>query len=125
MIRRLEKKNWRKNVEECWEVSNKLEACVNNSDVYKAFNVQTNFIFSKSIGKSFLNAYLNNWADGRGFVKAVELFYNPDSEIWTPELVELRNNCNLYALKECCEQKYNLDNLDGDYEWIGGSLTKK
>jgi hypothetical protein len=125
MIRHLEKKNWRKNVDKCWMISDKLINCFRNSTSFASLQSSDKLVITDSIDKNYLYAYLNNWVNNNGFNQNQRSFYNPESEFWKKDgLNLLKEECNLYDLEECCKQTFNLNNLQGDYEWIGGSISK-
>lgn len=133
MIRHIENKNWRKNVDKCWNVSQDITNCILNNPSYQHLEFDSKRIIDDSVNTSFMNKYLQNWvaneaspsSDQSSFSHNQKVFYNPDSDFWKNEsMSKLKEDCNLYGLIECCKDTFNLDNLDGDYEFAGGKIAK-
>jgi hypothetical protein len=132
MIRLIERKNLRSKIETCWGVSDQIENCVRNSENFEKLQPQTKMIVQYSIGKSFLGDFIKKWGHpGLTINEDATQFYNEESKFWTKTsadttyLNELKTECDLFALNECCKATYNLDSLEGNYENIGQSLSKE
>lgn len=126
MYKTVDKKEWRKNIDACWSVQNELQKCIENSENYKALDGMSQKIVKAATGKEFIIEYLNFWVDERNsFSNASSNFYNTDSFFWnnshSNNLQKLYNQCNLFSLLDCCKEKYNLNNLKGNYESVNNS----
>jgi hypothetical protein len=131
MIRLIEKRNYRSKVEACWDISEQTENCVKNSENFAKLNNYTKNIVHYVIGKKYLGDYIRMWANPSiQSNKGASLFFNEESDMWTKEnantesLKLLKEECNLFALHECCKATYNLDSLEGNYENIGQKFKK-
>lgn len=120
MFKVVEKKEWQKFVNKCWDVSNELETCVFNTSEYKNMHPVEKRVISKSIGKTFLFQFFNYFAhDNNMPIISNQLLYNTDSIFWNrngQELDSINSQCNLFKLVDCCKETYNLDNMKGNYE---------
>jgi hypothetical protein len=131
MIRLIEKRNFRNKIEACWDISEQLETCNKNSENFAKLNPYTKNVVHYITGKKYLGDYIRMWANPRVELnKGASLFLNEESDMWTKEnpnsesLKLLKEECNLFALHECCKATYNLDSLEGNYE-IAGQQFKK
>ena len=118
MLRFIEKKNWRKNVEKCWKESEELTQCIQKSPSFlKADGKSQNYLTYIS-GKLFVNHYITHWISGIEH-KDVELLTNKSSSLFSGEnnfYATIDLDCNIGRLAECCKNTFNLTNLQGDYE---------
>jgi hypothetical protein len=127
MLRWIEKKNWRKNIDACWETSDKINQCINNSSTFASFDQELKSVVKKSVSKNFITKYINAWAMGVELSGDEGRFLNNNSDLWgknSEGLEALNTECNLFALNECCKEKYNLENLQGDIEWTAQTIKK-
>jgi hypothetical protein len=127
MLRWIENKNWRKNIDACWETSDKVNQCINNSSTFASFDQELKSIVKKSVSKNFIPKYIHTWASGQELQGDEGNFLNSNSDLWEKNregLEALNTECNLFALNECCKEKYNLDNLQGDIEWTAQTIKK-
>lgn len=117
----ISKKEWRQNIDACWNVQNKLQECLNGSPTFKSLDNATQNLVKESTGKRFILEYLNFWVlrDVRVFSANSQKFYNTDSVFWqnsnSTDLVTLNTECSLFSVLDCCKEKYNLQNLKGNY----------
>ncbi len=131
MIRLVEKRNYRSKIETCWDVSDKLENCVRNSENFSKLNIFTKPIVLYAIGKNYFRDYIRMFGNPAIKFEKATLFYDEESTFWTKnnpnteKLKLLKEECDLYALHECCKANYNLESLAGDYEYIGQFAEKK
>ena len=127
MLRWIEKKNWRKNIESCWESSDKINQCINNSSTFASFHPELKYIVKISVSRNFIPIYIYSWASGVELSGVEGEFLNTNSKLWEgnrEELEALNSECNIFALNECCKEKYNLQNLQGDIEWTAQTIKK-
>jgi len=125
MIRWIEKKNWRNNVQACWTVSENLNKCLDKSQSFESLNPELKSIIRKSVDKNYIVNYINAWINSEE-TSALSLF-NTNSSLWennSESLDSLNSECNILSLHECCKEKFSLDNLEGDYENFAQSLKK-
>lgn len=131
MIRRIEKRNYRTKLDECWNVSDQLESCVKNSENFGKLNRQYKNVVQYAIGKRFLGEYIRMWGNPLlEMSKEASLFYNEESTLWgnnglSENLKALKEECNLYSLHECCKATFTLDSLEGNYENFGQKVQKQ
>jgi hypothetical protein len=131
MIRWIEKKNWRNNIDSCWDVSNNITSCLNKSSTFSTLDATLQSNILKSVNKNYISKYIKNWVanpNSASLLSGVEgEFYNQESNLWSTNkesLEALNSECNILSLQECCQEKYNLKNLEGDYEWAAQKLKK-
>ena len=127
MLRWIEKKNWRKNIDACWATSDSINSCINNSATFAALDEELKSVVKKSVNKNYIPKYINAWVLGSEISGDEGNFYNSSSSLWEKNrenLEALNTECNILALNECCKEKYNLENLQGDIEWKAQTLKK-
>ena len=117
MLRFVEKKNWRKNVESCWQVSDQINSCLNNSNTFSQLDSNAQAAVRNSVSRNYITQYLSAWVEGSN---ATESLLNRNSQLFT----SLNSECNLNSLHECCREKFSLENLEGDYENFAQKLKK-
>ena len=119
--RSFSKKEWRKHIDKCWEVQETLKKCVTGSRDYSKFSDSSQYIIDKAISKGFIYEYLNFYSDDNNqFSPEVQFFYNKNSFFWKKnedKLQRLEEKCNLFSLFDCAEGTYNLENMEGSYEY--------
>jgi hypothetical protein len=127
-VKVVEKREWRTNVEKCWNIQEKLNNCITNSENFKTLDSTAQKTILDSTSKSFIWNYVNMWA--RGGYKApqhYENFFNTSSPLWISNennLIGLNNECNLFSLYECCRDTFDLNNLKGNYEYYNRNLKQ-
>jgi hypothetical protein len=125
-LRQVEKRDWRKNMDKCWNVQEQLNACITNSESFKSLDENAKSVVLGSTNKGFIWNYLNMWA--RPDYKSPEYyndFFNTSSSFWNKNeqsLTALNSECNLFSLYECCKETYDLNNLKGNYEFYNRHL---
>lgn len=128
MIRWIEKKNWRNNIDSCWDVSNNITSCLNKSSTFSTLDSQLQSTVLKSVNRNYISKYIKNWVSNPNpNPNSIEDFYNQESNLWTANkesLEALNTECNILSLHQCCQEKYNLKNLEGDYEWVAQNFKK-
>jgi hypothetical protein len=128
MIRWVEKKNWRKNIEACWNVSDKVNKCLDTSKSFESLDSDLKLIIRKSVHKNYIIKYVNSWVSNTEVTGDERNFYNSSSdlrEINRDNLEALNTECDIFSLQQCCNEKYNLSNLEGDYDYFAQSMKKK
>ncbi len=115
------KKDWRTHIDKCWTVQENLQKCVVNSEEFPSLALKAREVVSKSISKGFIYDYINFYMTGSNmFSVEAKFFYDKESPLWKSHgqnLTPLDQRCNLFSLYECVEQTYNLENLEGSYEF--------
>ena len=123
MLRWIEKKNWRNNMQACWTVSENINKCLDNSQTYQDLNPELKSVIKTSVNKNYIVNYINSWINAEE--SSAEGFYNTNSTIWDKNrdsLDSLNSECNILSLHECCKEKFSLENLEGDYENFAQTL---
>ena len=125
MTKVLEKKNWRENLNKCYEIQEKLYSCITNHSQFKSLDIESKEILKTAAKKDFIWTYFNFWVNPQlGF--PYDKLFNSDSLFWKKNhslLSEINSDCNLFSLYECCKDTYNLDYLKGHYEYINNIRT--
>jgi hypothetical protein len=125
MLRWVEKKNWRKNVESCWTVSENINKCLDSSKTFESLSKDLKSLVRKSVNKNYIVTYVNAWSSNTNVAGEEGKFYDSNSDLWENKtLEELKSECDIFALHECCKEKFNLNNLEGDYENFAQTLKK-
>jgi len=128
-IRVFEKKEWRKHIDTCFEVQKKLKSCVNANQNFLSLDKERQQVISSATGKGFIADYLTNFAsNNQSFAQAYKANFESSSPYWEnhkEQLMNINDECNLMSLHECCENTYNLENLQGNYENAYRLLNKK
>lgn len=140
MLRWIEKKNWRSNIESCWNIAEKVNKCVESSPTFSSIkDSELRGDILNAASKNFIPFYIQTWVipDStkenfsknplfQPLFKALQ-FHDQSSQLWEAnrETFEaLNSECNFLALSECCKEKFSLENLEGDYDYFAQSLKK-
>jgi hypothetical protein len=124
MTRTIEKRDWRNNLEKCWNVQESLNKCILGSENFNKLDKEAKATVVEATSKNFIWNYLNMWA-GRSDACMYDDFFRTDSNLWNKNeqaMVGLNNECNLFSLYECCKETYHLNNLKGHYEYYNRNL---
>jgi hypothetical protein len=123
----VEKRDWRKNLEKCWNVQENLSRCIKQSDNFKGLDHDARDTVLEATGKNFIWNYLNMWARKDYDVPSrYDNFFRTDSDFWNKNeknLIALNSECNLFSLYECSKETYDLNNLKGNYEYLNRDLS--
>jgi hypothetical protein len=116
----IEKREWRKHIDKCFEVQETLANCIDKSTTLKLIDPKSQDIIKRATSKSFISEYLSLWVNKYApLSEESSLFYNSESRFWKKNeapLIALSQECSLFSLYECCKETYNLENLKGNYE---------
>lgn len=120
MSRKIEKKNWRSNVESCLETQRLLNDCISKDVNFSQLSKDNQDILIEATDKNFIVSYLKSWAGNKDNFSQKQLqVYNTDSKFWTENYDKVQGihaQCNLFSFYECLENKFNLINLEGHFD---------
>lgn len=125
MYRGIEKKEWRKNIEACFDVQSTLSDCVYKSTTYQEEDRLTKSFIKSAIAKEYIWDYLSAWENPE-HKSSTGPFYNTNSQFWKVKadtMNKLNEECNVFSLQQCCQEKYNLDNMKGNYHYAFRFVT--
>ena len=115
------KKEWRTHIEKCWTVQDNLHKCIVNSEEFLKLSLKSRDVVTESVSKGFLYDYIYGYMNGKNnFSLYSKFFYDRNSALWEnnqESLNALDEKCNLFSLYDCAEQTFNLENLEGSYEF--------